>query len=652
MSGRNFPKLFSEFSLGALRLRNRIVFTAHHTHLATNVPTQELAAYHEARAHGGAGLVILEASSIHPTGWFAGHQIETFEKKCIPGYRVVAEACHQHNTAVFGQLFHPGREVRGRHDGRAVVTYAPSAVPGERHHVVPREMSIELIKEIIKGFADSAQNLKESGIDGAEILASHGYLPAQFLSPTINQRTDSYGGSIQARLRFLREIISAIRSQVDNFVIGVRVSTESHANDGVPTDVMLRACHQLESDGEIDYLSLVVGSASTQGAATHVVPPMHYGLGYVIPSTKLFREELKLPLMITGRINQPQLAEKIIQDDLADLCGMCRALICDPTLPNKAISGKLDHIRTCIACNQACAGHGQMGASVSCIQFPESGRELRYGKIPPADRNKNIVIVGGGPAGLKCASVAAKRGHTVTLYEAHKNLGGQVLKAQKLPGREEFGTLVSNLAQECIDSGVTIHTNTFFSEEMISAKTADTIVAATGADCSPLPTVNFEDAHIFTLDDILSNTANIGQSVLIADWRCDWVGAGIAELLTLRGCGVRLCVAGVTAAENVMPYVRDTLNARLFDIGVEVIPYVRIFGADKDSVYLQNIINEQPKVITDVDSVVSIGAPKPRLELETFLKKSPKDYHLIGDCLAPRTAEEAVYEGLELGAVL
>ena len=388
---------------------------------------ERLAAYYESRAKGGAGLIIVEVAGVHASAQFGSHMIMATNDACIPGYRDIAERCHQNGCAVLGQLFHPGRETRGKIDGITPVAWGPSAFPGERHHVMPRVLPSRMVKEIVAGHGAAGARLASAGLDGIEVLASHGYLLSQFLSPRINQRSDQYGGSFENRLRIVREILDSIRENIGDLTLGIRLSAAALTPEGANDEEMIEVCKTLDADGVVDYFSLVLGSASTLGGSTHIVPPMEHGSAYVVPVIAPVKAALTKPVIVTGRINQPQIAETILADGHPDLCGMTRAMIADPLMPAKTKARQLDDIRACIGCNQACSGHGLHGFPVSCIQYPESGRELEFPAKPRVQTPRRVMVVGGGPAGLKAAAVAAERGYTVTLYEREQQLGGQVL---------------------------------------------------------------------------------------------------------------------------------------------------------------------------------------------------------------------------------
>jgi 2,4-dienoyl-CoA reductase-like NADH-dependent reductase (Old Yellow Enzyme family) len=318
---------------------------------------------------------------------------------CIDGYRALAAAVKPHGTALFGQLFHPGREVMDLADGALTVAVAPSAVPTERFRVMPRPLRLTEIREIIDGFGQAAARLQRAGLDGVEVVASHGYLPSQFLNPAVNLRTDDYGGTTESRLRFLREAFESIRRHCGpGFVAGLRISLDERDPAGLPAGIALAASVSLAADGLADYLSVTTGTSASLAGSGHIAPDMSSASGYVAPLSGKLRAAVSVPVLVAGRINQPQEAEHIIAAGQADACVMTRAMICDPDMPGLARAGQTDDIRACIGCNQACIGHFHLGFPISCIQHPETGRERVYGIRRRADRPKKVMVAGGGPA--------------------------------------------------------------------------------------------------------------------------------------------------------------------------------------------------------------------------------------------------------------
>ncbi len=320
--------------------------------------------------------------------------------------------------------------------------------------------------------------------------------------------------------------------------------------------------------------------------------------------------------------------------------------------PKKAHAGRLDDIRACIACNQACIGHLQAGTAISCIQYPESGREQRYGRLEPAARPRRILVAGGGPAGMKAAAVAAARGHQVTLCEAGPQLGGQVRIAQLIPGRTEFGGLTTNLERELELAGVVVRKATPVTRALVEAERPDAVVIATGAGPHLPEAERIEGAQIADAWRVLQDEANVGARVVVSDWRGDWIGMGVAEKLARAGCQVRLAVNGPFAGHMLQLYLRDHWNGVLHGLGVVVTPFLRFYGADSDSAYFQHSVSGAPVVLEQVDTVVIAHGQESETALEAELAGCDAELHPIGDCLSPRSAEEAVYEGLVLGARL
>jgi 2,4-dienoyl-CoA reductase-like NADH-dependent reductase (Old Yellow Enzyme family)/thioredoxin reductase len=648
----NFPRLFSPLRLRHLEIRNRIVSTGHQTYLAAKggLPGEDFIAYHEARARGGAGLIVVEAARFHPTGFTDSPELIVASDDCIPGLKRLAESAHRHGACIFGQLSHSGRVTKRLTGGLRGVAYAPSVVPDQRFHTMPRALPLALIEELIAEAGKAARRFGEAGFDGIELLASHGLLISDFLNPRHNQRTDAYGGNFENRLRFLNDLLAVVRKNLgDGPVLGIRISAEEVEPGGLDKDEVIAICQALKALGAIDYVNTTYGSMQGLGGSVHVVPPMELPHAYVAPKAGTLRAAVGLPVLVAGRINQPQIAEAVLAAGQADMCGMTRAMISDPEMPNKARDGRVDEIRACIGCNQACIGHYHMGYAISCIQNPATGREVRYGRTDTATISKRVFVAGGGPAGMKAAITAAARGHRVTLFEAKPRLGGQALLAQLLPERAEFGGIVTNLEQEMKSAKVDVRLNALVSADLVRRETPDAVIIATGALPYHPAIEGADHAHVIDAWAVLEGRANAGGRVLVADWRCDWVGMGLAEKLAREGRHVRLAVTGTCAGQNLQPYLRDHMVGKLHRLGVEVIPYARLFGIDDDTAYMAHIVTGDPILAHDVETVVLALGHQPDTRLELELAPLGMALHLAGDCLAPRSAEEAVYEGMLAG---
>lgn len=643
-----YKHLFSPFRIRGKQLKNRIMSTGHDTSMPTdNLVNDQLIAYHKARAEGGVGLIILQVAGVHESARYTSHVLMATDDSCIEGYRRIADICHANGTVVFSQVFHPGREIMESSDGPLAVAYSASSTPNERFHVMPRTLDQKMIDEIVNGYGEAARRLEAAGIDGVEIVASHGYLPSQFLNPRVNRRTDGYNGEITQRIRFLEEIIQAIRSRVSNdFVVGMRISADERDAEGLTEEESLQAVKLLQD--KLDFAHIVAGTSASLGGAVHIVPPMAIEAAYLAKEAGRFKSKLTIPLFVTGRINAPQEAELIIARGQADVCGMTRALICDPEMPNKTYVGAAEDVRACIACSQACIGHFHKGFPISCIQRPETGRELRYGTLIQASSRKKVMVVGGGPAGMKAAAVAAQRGHEVTLYEATSQLGGQVQLAQLLPRRTEFGGASTNLQREMEIAGVKVVRNTRVTPELVAQEMPDAIVVATGAKPYIPPYEEAGDLQVVNAWQVLRNEVQIGRSVVVVDWRCDWIGPGIAETLVRAGHMVQLAVNGTNVGEILPLYVRDNMVGEMHKLQIPVTTYARLYGCDDSTVYMQHTASGEPIILEDVDTLVLCTGHESIDDLAGELPAGI-EIHRAGDCLAPRSAEEAIYEGMKVG---
>ena len=646
-----FDALFAPLDIGRITVKNRILSSGHDTVMSVDgFVSDQLVEYHRARAAGGVGHIVLQVSSVHHTSDYTAQELIAVSDDAIPGYRRVAAAVHEHDCHLFAQLFHGGREIMSTADGMLPIAWAPSSVPNERFHVMPKPLTHELIDEIVDGFGAAARRMAEAGIDGVEIVASHGYLPAQFLNPRTNLRDDQYGGSLENRLRFTREVIAAVRAQAGHdIVLGMRISVDERDLDGLTADESIEACAILAED--LDYLSVSAGSSATYRGSVHIAPPMSQEPGYTAPLSAAVRQRVDIPVFVTGRINTPAEAERIITAGHADAVAMTRALICDPLMPAKARTGHVDEIRLCIGCNQACIGHFHLGVPISCIQFPESGREREYGTLPAAASSKRVIVVGGGPAGLKAAAVAAQRGHDVELWEAAPRIGGQVLLAQQLPRRAEFGGLIENLQAEAVRAGVRIRTGLAATVESLTDAGPDEIIIATGA-LPYRPEFELGDGVVLDAWQVIRGEQVPAGPVLVADWRCDWIGLGVATLLAEKGHRVILAVDGWAAGQTLQQYVRNEMLGYAVARGVRVITDVRVRGFDDGVVYLGHTLNGEIIEEAEIAALVLSTGHVSHDDLSTAIAALGIPVTVIGDAMAPRTAEEAVLEGLRAGVAL
>ena len=647
-----FPHLFEPITLGSTTIRNRIVSSGHDTVLDDHGHIgDDLVAYHEARAKGGAGLIVLQVSGVHETARYTSHVLMATDESSVPGYQAVAEAVHRHGATIFAQLFHPGREVMDGERGMAPRAKAPSDEPQERFKVVPEALSTDEIKDIIAGYGRAAKRIADSGIDGVEIVASHGYLPIQFFNPSVNTRTDEYGGSPENRRRFLAEVAQTVRESVGpDVVVGLRISGEEKTEDGLVATEILNLIEHLDTlrageDDCLDYYSITAGDSSTLQGAVHIVPSMQIDPGYATSLSEQVKKITDKTVMVAGRINQPHEAETAIAEGRTDMAIMTRAMICDPEIANKSSADNVDEIRACIGCNQACIGHFQQGVPISCIQYPESGRELTFLPRPKVRTRRKVLVIGGGPAGLKAAAVAAEQGDDVVLCEKEPRLGGAVLLAQELPYRSEFGGAATNLSAEAARAGVDIRTSAPATQNLITEVAADHVIIATGAE-QRMPALEVaDDAFVIGARDYLREGPDLPAGrVLVTDWKGDWIGLGIALRLAEAGRHVSLATAANFAGAAIQQYTRTLLVSQALRSGrIAFINDARLVGVDADTGYLQSTLCEVVHEVSGVAATIVSAAPR---SVPVDLDFGAASVTVIGDAVAPRTVEEAVYEGL------
>lgn len=654
----HYTHVHTPLRIGNQTIKNRIFRPAHGTILGKGSMNDTLIAYHEARARGGAGLSIIEVGSVHPTSPLS---IDLWKPELEPGYRKLMDVCRKYDMKVYQQLWHAGHHAIPR-DGSP--PWGVSATPSVEVGVVPIEMTKAMIAQIIEAYTTAARRMEAWGLDGVEVHCAHGYLPAQFLSANTNLRTDEYGGAtIEERARFVIELMESVRSAVSrDFVVGVRLAPDLTVG-GVDEEQNLAVARMLQDRGLIDYVNVSVGNYNSY---TKMVGGMHEPVGYELPTSRPITRQIDLPTMVVGRFRTLEECDQVIRAGDADMVGLVRAMIADPDLVTKSLAGKADQVRPCIGCNQACVAqvsteHGHM----ECAVNPGTGHELYRGDavLVPATEPKNVLVVGGGPAGLEAARVAALRGHKVTLAEASPQLGGALRAAAKAPTRHGMIDIVTWLESEIFRLGVSVNLSTYMDENDVIASGADAVVIATGS----IPRMDgIQHSHpgqpirgfnrpnvISSLDLFMQPPSNLGRSAVVIDDVGHYEGLASAEHLIEQG----LAVTYVTRLRMLAPLAQGPLMVEPFLTRMRGKPFdYRIRHRVVEIADGEVLIS--PTHFTDdadvqrlpADTVVFISANAPNRELYTALSDRFKDIRVVGDANSPRFLQSAIREGHIAGA--
>lgn len=642
--------LFTPFRLGGLTLRNRIVFSAHLTNYAeAYMPSERHTAYYRERARGGVGLIITEEHSVHPTDHPYEKLIHAFHPEVIPGYQRITRAVHAEGAHVLAQINHNGGQASGMFTRLPV--WAPSPVADPLFREVAKAMEPEEIQAVVQGYALVARHTQLGGFDGIELQCSHSSLVRQFLSRATNRREDGYGGGLAQRIRILREIIAAIRHAVGrDYVIGVRLCGDELIRDGIVLEETLDAARILEADGEIDYINTSIGSATA--TLFMIEASMHIPPGYALYIASALRKAVKLPVIGVGRIKDPVQAERLLVEGHADLVGVVRAQIADPEWARKAREGKAETIRLCLSCNQECVGRMGFNRWLGCIETPGTGREreLGVGTLRLAPQGKRVLVVGAGPAGLKAATVAARRGHRVTLLERSAQPGGQVNTAIKVTNRAEFGDLVRNLLHELGELGVELRTEVEATPELVLAEAPDAVVIATGSTPNRQVFAGADGPGVYDVADVLEGRATVGKHVLLIDTLGFHEATSTAEFLAEQGCRVEVLTQTLYVGQDLgVTLDLEHWYRRARKLGIRTTPDHTVLWIEPGSVHVIHNYSGQQRAITEFDTVVLAVPRRVNDGLFKALKGQVKLLHRIGDALAPRRAHAAIIEGERAG---
>jgi len=650
-SSAPYQQLFTPLRIGPVTVPNRIVFSAHLTNYAENgLPTEQHAAYYEARAAGGTGLIVTEEHSTHPTDWPYEKLIHGFNPDVGTGYRRITEAVHAHDVPIFAQINHNGGQASSMYSRLPV--WAPSPVPDPLFREVPKAVERHEIEQIVDGYAMVARRCIGGGFDGIELQCSHSSIVRGFLSPATNARQDDYGGSLANRARLLLEIVDAVRATIGSgHALGVRLCGDELIEGGTGIDDAVAVARMIDATGHVDYINTSIGVATAtlyMIEASMQVPP---GYAMFIPSA--IRQAVTVPVVGVGRFKDPRQADRALHDGLCDLVGVVRGQIADAEFAAKARSGHANDIRTCLSCNQECVGRMGLNRWLGCIENPRTGREST--RLPIPSRRRRVVVVGGGPGGLQAAVTAAENGHRVTLFERADRLGGQVAVAAVVPSRAEFLDITRNLIVAAQRLCVEVRTGIEATPDVIAAVAPDAVILATGARPAR-PWWAGDCARVVDIRDVLENRVHPQGRVVVVDELGFHQATSVAELLADRGCRVEIVTNGMVVGQDLgitldMEIWNVKAHAKGIDQKVDLVPMGIGDSAGRVVLTLQHhpTGTDQER---SCDWVVCAVHQEPEDELWRILKDGPIPVHRVGDCLAPRRAHAAVIEGHRVAVAL
>jgi mycofactocin system FadH/OYE family oxidoreductase 2 len=651
----SYDALLSPFRLKHLELKNRVMMTAHVTNMAPlHLPTEQHVAYYRDRARGGIGLIVMGFPSVHPAGTNNVQEIAGHDPAIVPGLRAIADAVHEYGTPIIAQLGHAGRQGNSAYTMRPLM--APSPIPCPLNREMPKAMEAEDLDEVVEGHALAASHVQASGMDGVEIHSAYGgYLLSSFLSPYMNERDDEYGGDLDGRMKLPLRVVHAVRDRVGpDYIVGMQINGDDFSPGGIELPEAQVIAQRLIATGALDYL---VVKGSTYFVADQNVPDWQHERALWLPLAAGIKEAVgEFPIFAVGRINDPAEANAVIERGQADMVAMTRQHIADPETVNKLVEGRTEDVRGCISCNQGCLDMLPKGRHITCIHNPAAGyeAELGIGTLRPASAPKRVVVVGGGPAGMKVAETAARRGHEVRLLERRDHLGGQVRIATSVPGREEVGEVVRYLETQVRKLGVDVRCGVTAAADDEVLADAETVVVATGSrpvrrligvrsyQLEGVP--GLELPHVLDSWDLLEGGAEPGKSVVVVDdGEGSWKALSIAAHLARTGHEVQIVTPLPFVAAALGPYSIGPYMRTVFSLGIVTHPFSIVQAVTETTVDL--LREDRPATLDGIDSVVLCGWHEPVSDLYFDLRARGVDVTRAGDAVAARTILHAVHEG-------
>ncbi len=649
-----YPRSFSPIKLGPVDISNRIYFSPHGSLMSERM-SDEWLWYCLERAEDGLGLII-QSTYLSPAVRPGVRSL--YSEKSIPAFARAADMLHEYDTKIFAEVFYsPLMPGTWEYSAPQRPTLGPSTAQQFDRFAVGREMSRADIKAMHETFARCAANARTAGYDGFELHCTHGMLHEQFLSPYWNRREDEYGGSDENRLRFVREALEVIRQAAGpEMAVGVRYNCDEMLPGGLNQEAAGIALATIASEGLVDFVDLDVTVEPHQfplGMPNYQLPKFTYE-GYVDAVGK--RVDSVPVLSCLGRVTSIADAESALERGSADMIGMARGLIAEPHLVKHAREGKESRSRTCIACNYCMDHSSGIGDLFGCAINPATSREGRWGvrTTTPAPASKKVVVVGGGPAGLEAARVAAVRGHEVVLFERDERLGGQYKAWSSLPGREGLFDAIEWYVTELPEVGVDIRTGTAASVESVLAESPDSVLVGTGSSYvrngasgfMPAPLPGWDRPFVYTPDQIVEEGARPSGNVLILDDEALNTGIGVAEILAGAGAKVEFVTRWLHVAHNqFFTFELPLMIATLKNLDVRLTPQTYMKEIGDHEVTLFDVFTNVETKRTGIDAVVLSTMRAPRADLHAALEGKVDQLFVIGDAAGVRDHGAAFYEG-------
>jgi 2,4-dienoyl-CoA reductase-like NADH-dependent reductase (Old Yellow Enzyme family)/thioredoxin reductase len=642
-----FRHILSPIDIGPFALRNRIISTGHTTAYNPDglIGDQEIA-YQARKAQGGIALSVTGSTTVHPSGGAPQmHLLANFDDSVLPGYRKLAEAVHAHGARMMIQLTHLASGFASHHTGHP--TWAPSQVMGEFARELPHVMTNAEIETLLDAFSQAARRVRLGGLDGIELQAFAASLAIQFLSPYTNKRTDQWGGSLANRLRFTREMVRVCREALGpDRALAMKIAGDELVEGGLHLPEMQEIVRALDADGMIDFYVIASGNNMEKFARVDHWPPTPAPQALHAPLAAGIKHVTSRPVAALARIVNPALAERLVAEGVCDLVAMVRANIAEPDLVRKIAGGRVRDIRPCVGDSTGCIDRIIEGEPMRCIYNPTIGREREWGALDQAAVSRRVLVIGGGPAGLEAARVAAQRGHRVVLLEGEAELGGAVRLTARQPGREELIRIAHWLGEQAQAAGVDIRLNTTATVDRARAEEPDVVILATGArPHEPDGGRVASSPPVVSAWAVLGGHVPVGRNVVVIDHTGQQIGCAVAELAADTGGRAEVVSRQFHPAVDFGLTNTVSLYRRLFRKGVELTAHHDLRDIRDGLVTLFNYYNQRERRIEGIDQVVIVTSPIPNDAMLQPLRDAGLDVRAVGDCVAPRDIEYATYEG-------